>query len=388
MTNQSIKSLATSLVFIFLMIVCASLATGESLLHEDGINQLRQSMRWASVISILAGLYYLNFMIWCRCYRRSTEHRRGNVLMRQASPYSDLPQSNDSSSTVSLDDDSISLQSTEIIPELTTENIWVHAYGWGVLIFVTLYCLPGIYMQGACWWCFGMLVLSADELITSEVNGKLVGFICGSVVFSLVSLWWGLVGEDAKNQTLGEIVAGIAGPALVPFAFFSVRSNVRNTVKDIPRLFKFAAPFVIVMAVFILTTMPRTDEFSLRRRALLDTNSSATLFHETLANFSHKETTNNFTSHQEEPTSNERRMDPLSLVPFIAFFMSPIFSGLVMYLATSCAISGHATEFVVALVVNLAGIFCFRHGDNPAAVYALVPAMMAFVLVLYLRKIF
>ena len=394
MTSQSIKSLATSLVFIFLMMVCANLTTDEYSLHEEGIEQLRRGMRWASVISILASVYYLNYQFWRRCYRRDTHHRQGSALMRHSSAYSDLPHSVDSStvisSSASLDDDSIAMSSTEIVPELTTESIWVHAYGWGVLIFVTLYCLPGIYMQGACWWCLGMLVLSIDELIMSEVNVKLTFILCSLIVASLVSLWWGIVGMDGMGQTLGEILAGVVGPALAPFTFFSVRSNVRNTVKDIPRIFEFAAPFVVVMAVFIIATTPQ-DAFSHIRRGLLEgensnsSSSSAHLFHETYATFSHTETLQNFTQ-PENPVN--QKFNPLAIVPFTAFFFSPMLSGVVMYLATSCAISGHATEFVVALVINLAGMFCFRHGYDTTSAFSFFPAALALILLLVLRRVF
>ena len=154
-----------------------------------------------------------------------------------------------------------------ISPELTIDNVWIHVYCWGLLIFVSLYCLSGVYMPGSCWFAFGMLALCIDELIAAETSKYMVVTVNGLLLTSVVCVWWGLVGIEAKNQTISEVLVGVCGPALGPFVFFSVRTNVRNALRDIPRLFEFALPFVLCLSVFIMATTSRED-FFLRRSSV------------------------------------------------------------------------------------------------------------------------
>jgi hypothetical protein len=380
--------------------VCGILTTDSSSAYRYGHETLVQGMRWASVVSLMAGVYYFMYKLFHRCYRKKPQQHHSANLVRPITIYRDLPQytpRSTSDTSYSSDETVLSFSPSVIPPELTTENVWVHVYGWGILIFVSAYCLPGIYMPGSCWWSFGMLVLCIDELIATDVNRKFVFVIGVTLIVSIVSVWWGVVGMDAKDQTLSEIFVGVSGPALVPFIFFSVRSSVRDSVRDIPRIFEFAAPFVLVLSVFVLATTQR-GELSLRRRledfdniTSTSTSTTSTAFTETHAAFIHdNETLQNFTNlfSQEVLKLHDWKRDILSFAPFTALCLSPFFSGLVMYLATSCVINGYATEFAVAFVLNMSGKFSVERGYDTTSAIAFFPAALALVLLLILRKVF
>ena len=396
-SEESLKYLAKSIVCVFCLMVCGGLTTDSNSKSEDGHEMLVQGMRWASVVSLMAGVYYIMYQLFRNCFRKKTQQQQPVSTVRPITIYRDLPQYTPRSTTdtSSYSDESVmSFAPTVIPPELTIENVWIHVYGWGILIFVSMYCLCGIYMPGSCWWSFGMLVLCIDELISIEVNRNFVFTLGLTLVVSIVSVWWGLVGMDAKDQTLSEIFVGVSGPAIVPFIFFSVRSSVRDSVRDVPRIFEFAAPFVLVLSVFVLATTQRGD-LALRRQLEEDSNTTK-LFTETHAAFLHYNTTNNsetlqnFTEKyfQGEPSLHDWKRDILSFAPFTALCMSPFFSALAMYLATSCVINGYATEFVVAFVLNMAGRFSVNRGYDAISALAFFPAGLAFVMLLILRKVF
>lgn len=384
-SHESLKYLAKSLVCVFCLMVCGSLTTdindnkGQK---EEGRETLVQGIRWASVISLMAGVYYLQYKLFHGCYRK--KHQQHPTP--SARIYRDLPQytPRSTSETSSYNEETVmNFSPSAIPPELTIENVWIHVYGWGILIFVSTYCLSGIYIQASCWWSFGMLVLCIDELICIDVDRRVV-FIMGlTIIVSVVSVWWGIVGRDAKDQTLSEIFVGVSGPALVPFIFFSVRSSVRDSVRDIPKIFEFAAPFVLVISVFVLAVTQRGDLVLRRRLEELD---NVTTFTETHAAFSHvNETLQNFT---ESISQESVKTDILSLVPFAAFCMSPFFSALAIYLATTCVINGYATEFLVAFLLNMSGRFSVNREYDATSAFAFFPAGLSFVLILILRKVF
>jgi len=356
--------------------------------HRDEYENLVQGIRWTSVVSLMAGMYYLQYKIFQGCYRKRTQHQ-SIPAPRPVSIYRDIPQytPRSTSDTSSYSDETVlSFSPSAIPPELTVENVWIHVYGWGILIFVSTYCLSGIYMQGSCWWSLGMLILCIDELICIDVDRRFVFIIGLTMIVSVVSVWWGLVGSDAKDQTLTEIFVGVSGPAVVPFIFFSVRLSVRDSVRDIPKIFEFAAPFVLVISAFVLATTQRDDLVLRRRGALLQQESNITSFVETHAAFIHvNETLQNFTK---EISQGSWKTDILSLAPFTALCMSPIFSALAIYLATTCVINGYATEFVVAFLLNMSGRFSVNKGYDAASAFAFFPAGLAFVLLLILRKVF
>jgi hypothetical protein len=69
-SQESYKCLAKSLVCIFCLMASGSLTTDSSGQKENGHEMLEQALRWASVVSLMAAVYYMQYQLWRKCYRK------------------------------------------------------------------------------------------------------------------------------------------------------------------------------------------------------------------------------------------------------------------------------------------------------------------------------
>jgi len=201
------------------------------------LDDIEHALTWASVIILLGAVYYLQFLLCQACIRRRRKISQIlPVKTESVTVYRDLPitdQGSESSSAYGLDRDGEDspredrrpprASSISCPPEMTPFAIFMHAYGWGLVFFVTIYCVTGVYMSGANWWVLGSLVVFLDELLSYGAGKVWVLLIIVFLAISSFSVWWGAVGQFALNQSIAEILIGIVAPALVPFKLCDLR---------------------------------------------------------------------------------------------------------------------------------------------------------------------
>jgi hypothetical protein len=314
-------------------------------------------------------------------------------------------------------DEEVWIEGTSVVsnnvyyPELTMSSVWTYVYGWGVLLFVCIYCLAGVNIPSSCWWVMGMIALSFDELISKGV-GK--WFICSmglSMCMSVFAVWSGALMDENGNFTgdlmftkkgnipLLDFVMGVIFPILTPFIFFSIRSTVRSVTNDVSKLCEFALPFMTVMAVCCLVaTSGMCNETCETRRGGLETNlnqlnsNNGTNYVDTFANFvetynlnvnnaphnTSKNNTLNILNTRISLNSNVTQYVLISISPFIAFWLIRV---LIVAILT-----GHSTEFITAFILVTSTRYSIAHAMGLWSVLALSGAGSAFVLLLLVKR--
>jgi hypothetical protein len=405
-------------------------------------DSVTEAVRWASVVVLLSAAYYLQFQIWRRFWQRKrdrnlrvlrrSQYRQTNTASSGSLDGSSRGSGNSDLSTEDVDldslppvgEDEVWIEGTSVVsnnvyyPELTMSSVWTYVYGWGILLFVCIYCLAGANIPSSCWWVMGMIALSFDELISKGV-GKwficLMGVcLCGSVF----SVWSGALMDDNGNfvgdlmfTTKGSIplldfIMGVVFPVSTPFIFFSIRSTVRSVTRDVAKLCEFALPFMTVLAVCFLVATSGvceavdannvgqsfsskaashmldthgSDRRRVESRSHHDFNASHEIMAESVAKFAGPYATHlnghNATLYLE---SSVVRYSLLAISPFIAFWLIRV---LIIAILT-----GHSTEFITAFILVTSARYGITHVLSLWSVIALSGAGFAFVLLLLVRR--
>jgi hypothetical protein len=334
------------------------------------------AVRWAAVAVLLGGAYYAGFNAWRYC---RTRRALGAAACSDYSPsenpmhplgvgvYTDVrpetaPGGPDAPSR----------------PHLTMPAVYMFVYGWGVLLFVSLYCLSGLNEASSCWWTVGIMMLAIDELIRRDVPRLCELLIITLLWVSVVSVWWGSNGAPAVDESLGTIMVSVVLPGLTPVLFFAVRSSTRFVAiyRDAWMLCEVALPFMILLSVCVM--LDTLNDGAPARRAL----SNRTQYVETPAVFGW-----NGTEGLELPplalpleyVDIDRRFVMLG-VPFLA-------GGAVLNLV-ACVEQGYITEFVSSFMLSLSLKYTVTHDAQPvAAMIATGSAAVSFVVLVLLRRV-
>ena len=372
----------------------------------------------------------MQFQIWKRFWQRKRER---NLRVLRRSQYrqtqTTVNGSMDSASSVSppnesceedVELDSLPSVSEEVwmegasvvsnnvyYPELTMSSVWTYVYGWGILLFVCIYCLAGTDVPSSCWWVMGMIALSFDEMISKGVGKWYICFLGLSLCGSVFAVWSGALMDDQGNFVgdlmftkknsipLLDFVMGVVFPVSTPFIFFSIRSTVRSVTRDVYKLCEFALPFMTVLAIcFLIATSGvcgAVDESinnsethgthgSNRRNVdSLRINASSAIMVETVAKFAGAYSTN--------LDGNSVRMSlDSSFIQYALLFISPFVAFWLIRVLIIAILTGYSTEFITAFILVTAVRYGITHLMNIWSVVAFSGAGFAFVMLLLVRR--
>jgi len=339
--SESIKALARSVVSLSLLM--GSSRYSLRCMYVLSLDSCADAARWAAVVTLVAGFYYLQLNIWCRCRRRQRGANVGDVLAEQT-VYTDVPQ------TSSVSDASGERHGQQ----MTANHVYVFVYGWGLLLFAALYCMAGLHESSSCWWALGMFPLCFDELIMRDAKRIWVIAIGALLVVSVTTIWWLSGGEGAKDENFGVIIFSTVLPVMSPFIFFSIRSSVRVVTRDVWRLCELALPFMLLISLCVLTGSYMTE--SLRWKELqsvgatgqreAERNTTGGQFVETHSGFHFNHTkTASRVAWESEAQHRLYMCGILALTPLIAAWCIQVMVWSV--------VRGYATEFIAAFLLVL-----------------------------------
>jgi hypothetical protein len=340
-----------------------------------------QAVTWTAIVVALTGVYYLGMTMWRVCPRKG---RAGEpeLAYNNANPLH--PRTETAYETV---------EEARDHPHLTTTAVYVYVYGWGVLMFVSMYCMAGLNEPSSCWWAVGMLTLSFDELISRQTPRVWVMTLSTLLWASSAALWWASSGVLAREQSVGGVMISVVIPVLSPFIFFSLRS-IRIVSRDVRALCEVALPFMVLISLGVLVNSDWTDLFAVEGTMSDDqlafSQSHARRVNATglrKGNHSYLETPSHFNPNGTElpivtlPAAyvNINRYLVLLGVPFIA-------CGCALNLANS-VLHGYVTEFICAFLLTLGAKFIMVHQKTDwTALVSLGAAGVCFVALVLLRR--
>ena len=375
-------------------LIGVNLTVNLTMKDSKSVDGVTSAVRWASALAILSAIYYLQYQFWIKLLHHKKERRTRSQYRQTRSNVPTSTNRNSPMDDIDLDihpvewSEGTSVSSTVYYPELTMSSVWTYVYGWGLLLFVCLYCLAGVNVPSSCWWVIGMIALSFDEMISKEVGKWFICLMGLSLCGSVFAVWSGSMMDDEGNL-IGElfqkgslpfldVMMGIVFPVSTPFIFFSIRSPLRLVSKDrdIHRLFEFALPFMTVLAVCCLIATSGVCDceqcevkiFGGRRG--LDGNSSVMI--ETVAKFAGSY---HNSLHDTDVSINTAKYALILISPLFAFWVSKV---LIVSILT-----GHTTEFITAFLLVTSARYGMIHAVGFWPVFALSGAGSAFVLLLF-----
>ena len=385
--SESLKILACSIVSLGLL-----MGSSRYSVHVLSSLNLRSdscadAARWAAAVTLLTGVYYLQYNIWCRCRRRRRGGRGTHMLEDPATQtaYTDVPQA-----------PSVSESGSERVEQqMTAAHVYVYVYGWGLLLFASLYCMAGLHNSSSCWWALGMLTLCFDELIMRDSPRWFVIVIGTLMGGAITSLWWGSGGESARDGNFALVVLSTVLPVMSPFIFFSLRSSVRVVTRDIWRLCELALPFMLLISICVLTgsymTNGNREEGSGdERRVMLNTTS---MFIETASDFDFNHNSSYHISPIPEmdalPNAMPKQWENEVTHQFYLCFLlalTPVVAAWCIYGMVWSVVSGYVTEFIVSFVLVLSvksSVFSEKPSDS---VFAVASSGICFVFIFFVRR--
>lgn len=467
--HETIRHLAKSVVSCILLSVCGfgsqaweekkgELGTLSGSGNKSG--SVTSAVRWASTVTLLSAVYYLQFQIWTRLWQRRRHEnlrmlRRGQYRRTNTSASGSIDSTSRSSESTntrdefgmedvdlnslpSLNENEVWVEGGVVVsnnvyyPELTMTSVWVYVYGWGILLFVCVYCLSGANIPSSCWWVMGMIALSFDELVSKGVDKWFICILGLSLCGSIFSVWSGALMDD-KGNFIGDLmftnksslplldfVMGVVLPVSTPFIFFSIRTTVRSVTRDVYKLCEFALPFMTVLAVFFLvatsgvcdaidhvsTVGDRNVKYAtgsainfdgsetigmhsgirtLRRTGYSisshDHNASRAPMVESVSKFEE-----GYVKNLNENHSLARLYMNSSVPQYILLFLSPFVAFWLINVLIITIHMGYSTEFITAFILVTSVRYGIAHEIGIWSSLALSCAGFAFILLLFVRR--
>ena len=383
--SESVKHLACSIVSLGLLMTSSHYSVHVLSALNLSFNSCADAARWAATVTILTGMYYLQYNIWCRCRRRRRGARSVEEPVSQTA-YTDVPQAPSGSES--------SAEHTE--QQMTAAHVYVYVYGWGLLLFASLYCMAGLHTSSSCWWALGMLTLCFDELIMRDTPRWLVVVIGALMGSAITTLWWGSDGESARDENFALVILSTVLPVMSPFIFFSLRSSVRVVTRDVWRLCELALPFMLLISVCVLTgsymtANKRWMDSGAERRVMLNTTA---LYKETTSEF-------DFTHNSSYSTPAALEVEPLlNAIPrqweseaahqfylWVLLALTPVVAAWCIHSMVWSVVSGYVTEFLTSFMLVLSvksGIFSEQ---SSCSVFAVASTGTCFILVFFVRRV-
>ena len=339
-----------------------------------------QCVLWTAMVVALTGVYYVCLNLWRSCSKR--RHITG-AEMTSISPNPLHPLAEAAYTNV---------EDPQPLQQLTAASVYVYVYGWGVLLFVSLYSMSGLNEGGSCWWGAGMLMLSFDELISRQAPRGWVTLISTLLWTSVVALWWASSGALAREESLGAIIIGVVIPVLSPFIFFSLRS-IRVVTRDVVALCEVALPFMLLISMGVLVnsdwTMLLSDNGGGPSYDQLAYSQSHTRRgnHQLPHNLTYLETPSFFNPNGTELPIVSLPLAYLRLNKYLLFLGFPFLACASIVNLATCVLQGFVTEFITSFLLTLSVKFIATHTSAPwAAELALGAAGVCFVVLVLLRR--
>jgi hypothetical protein len=274
---------------------------------------------------------------------------------------------------------------------MTASHVYVYVYGWGILLFASLYCMAGLHESSSCWWALGMFPLCFDELIMRETKRRWVAVLGCLLACTVTALWWSAGGRRAKDESIVLILMGTVIPVMSPFIFFSLRSSVRAVTKDIMRLCELALPFMLLISVCVLTGGFMADSghegtVAVRSagapRALASLNGTV-LFAETHSDFDFNRSAGNATL-----TLKERELEAASrFFLLVLLALTPIVAVYCVVVMVWSVLHGYVTEFIIAFLLVLSVKSSIVAETSGGSGLAIASAGTSFILIFLLHKV-
>ncbi len=137
---------------------------------------------------------------------------------------------------------------------MTAAHVYVYVYGWGLLLFASLYCMAGLSNSSSCWWVLGMLTLCFDELIMQDSGGDW-GVDGQHYHDAVVGVWQGDSLESVCDENFALVILSTVLPVMSLFIFFSLQSLVLVVTRDVWRLCELALPFMLLISVLCFSSL-------------------------------------------------------------------------------------------------------------------------------------
>ena len=407
------------------------------------------AVRYASIVTLLGAWYYLQAQLWVRLWIKKRAHslrrnvgfdlfkrrcKRGQYYNNRRGRYSNecseldqyeqsqyeqgqyertettsegsnvidpSHQSSQEEIPPPLMEDDVARSQNVYYPELTMGSVWTYVYGWGLLLFVCVYCMAAIDVPASCWWAMGMIVLSFDELISKGVKNFWVIVLGGLLAVSVFSLWGGsLMDKDGKimasvlfssksTMLLFDFIMGVFYPVAAPFIFFTVRSTARSVTQDVNRLCEFAMPFMVVLSLCSLVATSGACD-GLGGAITASTTSSAnrrllgneTVMVETVAKFA----SSYVSSTEGQNTSLMHIFRANHTLNYTLLFLSPFAALWLLRVLIIAVLAGHATEFITCFLLVVSTRYGITHEYSTWSASAAGCAGVVLVLLLMVRR--
>ena len=426
--------LAKSLLSTILFVVCSSSTM------EDN-DTVSGAVRWASIVTLIAAAYYLQFQIcvriWLRKKIRRLRRNHGfdtfnlnrSSYERSETVSDDLDQSSytvnhesptEIDVTPSLMEDDVAHSQNCYYPELTMGSVWTYVYGWGLLLFVCVYCMAAIDVPSSCWWTMGMIALSFDELISKGVKNHWVVMLGALLAGGVFCLWSGSLMDENGNMISDSVfdssssemflnfLMGVIYPVATPFIFFNIRSTVRSVNKDVSKLCEFAMPFMVVLSLCSLAATSSVCGYEVKEaiansaidvsrfellhsgdsaqsnsnnaRHLLSSNTSEMV--ETVAKFASSYASNLDGNNSSIPHLIYRGNG----LAYFLLFISPFTALWLIRVLILAVLTGHTTEFITAFLLVISARYGVTHDFSVWSLAAAGGAGTAFILLLLVRR--
>jgi hypothetical protein len=405
------RSLIASLLCIGFFHVCNKIALEEKANFNFSGNNINTALEWASIITLLGAFYYMQYLLFQRCTSKGsnsvheTPYFSDNVTMYRDLPsHGQLPPDAGSSDDFERDTDVMEERRPPprsvltLPPEMSPFNVLLYAYGWGLMFFVMLYCSAGVYVQGSNWWALGLLVISIDELVSSDISKTWTMLIVSFVAISTVSVWWGVLGQNSTEQNFAEIIVGIIAPVVSPFMLLSLRFN--PTVlkfNGIQGLIKIAMPFMVVLAscILVIQSVHEDHDYMHQARRKITGNESKIEKSEvefilTQAPFGNgtKIEQSNISSYDSLSFQNLTNASQIYYAPskLIALLIAPFAALFIARNLITLVLQNCATEFVIGLTICTAVRFGLSREYDVMSAIALAASGLGFVMIVLLRR--
>jgi hypothetical protein len=348
-----------------------------------------QAVTWAALVVALAGVYYVLFWFWRACPLTPARTRSAEMTGINPNPLHPLAETAYTTVEESLDH-----------PHLTTTSVYIYVYGWGVLLFVSLYCMAGLHTPSSCWWAVGMLMLSFDELVSREAPRLYVTVLSTLLWTSASALWWASSGSLAREESAGAVLISVVIPVLSPFIFFSLRS-IRMVCKDTRALCEVALPFMILISVGVLVNSDYTallssdssisyDQLAFSqshdRRRHLNPNGTE-LPHARQRNLTYLETPSYFNPNGTELPLPTLPVAYVRINKYLVLLGVPLLACASILNLAMCVLRGFVTEFICSFLLTLSVKHIALHpGAGWSAQVALGAAGGCFIALVMLRR--
>ena len=430
--------LAESVLCCTLLAVCSQ----GGVIVMGGVHSVTGAVRWASFVILMSAIYYLQIQVCIKCWQRKQERRarRTRPGSRSQSQYQQAGTSAESDANTRYSDDidvnpyprSDDMEHAEVwveggsvvsnnvyYPELTMSSVWTYVYGWGILLFVCVYCLSGLDLPCSCWWMMGMVALSFDELVSKGVGKCMICLVGVSLCVSVFSVWSGALVDDDGNF-LGDLMfsrkesvplfnflMGVVLPVSAPFVFFSIRSTVRSVTQDVFRLCEFALPFMVVLAGCCLVATSGVCEVGV---SVGSVNTVKYVANNVVSNgvsngagngvgngprrnlqgyddanstYSAVETAAKFAGSYASVLDQNVIPINIKTIEYALIFVSPLLAFWVIRVLVVAILNQRATEFIVSFALVTVARFGMAHVMGVWSVLAISGAGLAFVLLLF-----